>query len=107
MKWAHYLSFMTQDYKYLITGAQREINNRAAHNVFIQILYNVGIFPLTYFMWKLFYSFKLAVKKNKHAWYFILPLFNIMMFVSELKELSLYVLLFVLFFIDLDENYNT
>tara|TARA_Y100001935_G_C17306068_1_gene512387 strand:+ start:463 stop:1779 length:1317 start_codon:yes stop_codon:yes gene_type:complete len=104
MKWAHYLSFMWQNPIYYITGAQSEINNRAAHNVFIQMMYNVGVFPMLLFIKRIFFSFRVAVKKNKRAWYFIIPLFNIMMFVSELKELNLYVLLFILFFIDFDHK---
>ena len=38
VKWIYYLNFMFENPEYFITGAQEEINIRAAHNVYIQLL---------------------------------------------------------------------
>ena len=96
MKWVYYIKFMMASPSYFITGSQEVINIRSAHNVYVQMLFNVGIFPLILFIVKLIKSFTLLIKHNKRAIYFILPFFCITMFVGELKEVPIYILLFIL-----------
>jgi hypothetical protein len=96
MKWVYYLNFMLESPEYFITGAQEEINNRSAHNVYVQMLFNVGIFPVIIFITKLIKSFTLIIKHNKKSIYFVIPFFSITMYVGELKEVPIYILLFML-----------
>jgi hypothetical protein len=100
MKWVYYINFMIESPIYLITGSQEEINNRAAHNVYIQMLYNVGLLPVIIFIAKTKNSIKLLYSKNKKAIYFIIPFISITMYVGELKEVPIYILLFTLTLFD-------
>ena len=103
MKWVFYIQFMLESPFYFVTGSQTEINNRAAHNVFVQTLFNVGIAPLIVLISKFHTSILILIKKSAKSLYFMIPFFCIIMFVGELKEIPLYALLIVLFYL---ENYK-
>ena len=92
-KWIFYLQFMIDDPVYFITGSQEEINNRSSHNVYIQMLYNVGIIPLIIFTFTLIKSFRITYSVFKKSLYFILPFFFITMYVGELYELAIFIIL--------------
>lgn len=96
MKWVAYINFMIDSPSYLITGSQEEIKIRSAHNVYVQMLYNVGIIPLLFFLKKITSSFKLLLKQNKESIYFIVPFFFITIFVGELTEVPIFLILFIL-----------
>ena len=96
MKWAAYIKFMIDSPIYFITGSQEEINVRSAHNVYVQMLYNIGIIPLLFFLKKITSSFKLLLKQNKESIYFIVPFFFITIFVGELSEVPIFLILFIL-----------
>lgn len=96
MKWVSYIKFMIDSPIYLITGSQEEIKIRSAHNVYVQMLYNIGIIPVVLFLQKITSSFKLLLKHNKESIYFIIPFFLITMFVGELTEVPIFLILFIL-----------
>lgn len=93
MKWVHYMTFMSENPVYFITGSQEEINNRSAHNVFVQMVFNIGILPTTVFFLSLAKSGMTMLKNNSHSIYYIIPFIFITMFVGELTEVSLFLLL--------------
>ena len=97
MKWVYYISFLLDSPLYFLTGSQSEIDNRAAHNVYIQTLFNVGLFPLILLISRFYRSIKLLIKINIRSLYFLIPFICITMFVGELKEFPLYTILIVLF----------
>ena len=96
VKWYLYMVYMLESPLYIFTGAQKEILIRSAHNVYIQAFYNVGIVPVIAFVSKLRSFISVSVRKNKKAYYIILPFLCITMYVGELKELPLFVILLLL-----------
>ena len=104
MKWVFYLNFLIESPSYLLTGSQSEIDNRAAHNIYVQTLFNVGVIPLILFISKIYKSFLILIKHSSKSLYFIIPFFSITMFVGELKEIPLLALLLVLFFIEINQK---
>ena len=84
---------MFENPEYFITGAQEEINIRAAHNVYIQLLYNLGILPVIIFTFTLFKSFIMLAKTYFYSLYYIIPFLFITLYVGELYELP-FLLLF-------------
>ena len=76
MKWVSYMKFMFDSPLYLITGSQEEIAIRSAHNVYVQMLFNVGLIPVVFFSKKIISLFKLSLKHNKESIYFIIPFHN-------------------------------
>tara|TARA_Y100001954_G_C15829385_1_gene614265 strand:- start:4919 stop:6253 length:1335 start_codon:yes stop_codon:yes gene_type:complete len=93
VKWISYLQFMIESPEYVITGAQQEINIRSAHNVFIQMFYNIGIFPVIIFTFTLLKSFHFMIKMYKNTILYILPFLFIIITVGELNELSLFIII--------------
>ncbi len=106
VKWIYYLNFMYENPEYFITGAQEEINNRAAHNVYIQMLYNLGILPVIIFTFTLFRSFIMLAKTYIKTLYYIVPFLFITLYVGELYELPFYIIISALIIGDLKYIYT-
>ena len=105
VKWIYYLNFMFENPEYFITGAQKEINIRAAHNVYIQMLYNLGILPVIIFTFTLFKSFIMLVKTYVYSLYYIIPFLFITLYVGELYELPFFIIISSLIIGDLKYTY--
>ncbi len=89
-KWKAYINFMFSNVDYLITGARHRIiilagRSRAAHNLFIQIFYQGGVFFLFYYLGLImkFTGFARLSKNEYYLPYTIIPYIVIILFVSD------------------------
>jgi hypothetical protein len=104
-KWLFYLNYIFSDLSSLLFGSRKMIyiNQvvRAAHNLYITILFDSGIFFLGYllFLYTRFTSFAVRVKNKYYLPYIIIPFLMISMLVSDWG----YIFYFV-FFIALNEK---
>ena len=81
VKWYLYIVYMLESPLYFFTGAQKEIPIRSAHNVYIQVFYNVGLVPVIALVMKLRSFISKAVRKNRKIYYVILPFLCITIYV--------------------------
>lgn len=90
-KWIIYLSDIKRNPMTLVHGSDHILylskERRAAHNFFIQVMFESG---LIFSFWILIVFFKLFVKRNKYGFemlYFLLPIFAILLANSEMGVL--------------------
>lgn len=89
-KWLTYLNFMLSDISYFLTGSKERIivlagRYRAAHNLYLQMLYNTGIFFLGYLLvlYGKFVNLTFSGKNYLFNPYYVFPFIAITMVTSE------------------------
>ena len=97
-KWIYYLEFMNQDINNYLLGAQNGIkihgNYRAAHNFYVQVLYETGIILLGVFLWILFKIYKERKKYMFNIDYIFFPLILNLITVSALGPVIIFLIPF-------------
>jgi len=106
MIWANYFNFFNINPQYLITGSHEEIYFYAAHNVYIQTIFNVGIFPLLYMLYILYRIIINVIKENRYLLYIIIPFVIITMYVGQMSEFAFFVLLITVSIVDFRRKVN-
>ena len=103
-KWIHYLSFMSQNESFII-GSSREINDRSAHNIYIQTLFNAGAVFLFNYIINFFKLIKNSFMKiNNGMIYIIIPYAFLTMTVGVFKELTFFLVLLNVINYDIQTN---
>ena len=100
-KWIAYVSFFNKHPITYVTGTNKELllgwngTYRAAHNLFIQMIYNSGLIFVLLLLTNYFELIKLGIKKAKYNLFLIFfPLFLINMYVSDIVTIF-YFLIFI------------
>jgi len=101
-KWIYYIDFLSEEPMSFIRGSSREIimpvgYYRAAHNLYVQIIYENGIIVLLFFIFQLYGVYKYRKKTYMNVYYILIPLMANIFTVSDSGSILYFIMAYSIF----------